>query len=120
MVRGPLSRPFLFVGYWQVSPLTSQFSQVGLVSWHLIFRVLQLKQPARDFLWERRVRFGASVRCVRFSLVVETVSSNGSLLASRLGHEGVVELVASTEGVENDVSENMSKRLSFLSYVRAA
>jgi hypothetical protein len=41
-------------------------------------------------------------------LVVETVSSNGSLLASKLGHERVVELVASTEGVENDVSENMS------------
>jgi hypothetical protein len=31
----------------------------------LIFLVLQLKQPPRDFLWDLLVKLGAKVRCAR-------------------------------------------------------
>lgn len=43
-------------------PLSKQLPHSGFCSPHLILRALQLKHPARDFLCDRRVRFGARVR----------------------------------------------------------
>src|SRR4051812_37732098 len=46
-------------------PFMRQLPQAGFCSPHLIFLLLQLKHPPRDFVWERRVRFGARVRVLR-------------------------------------------------------
>lgn len=46
------------------------------------------------------------MRCVRCFSVLE-VSSTDSLLASRLGHEGLAEVDFPADGVKKDESENM-------------
>jgi len=68
--RGWLGRRTLFdnsrrggcVGYWHSTDLSLHCVHDGLLSSHLIFLVLHEKQPFLDFLCERRVRLGASVR----------------------------------------------------------
>jgi hypothetical protein len=45
-----------------VSPSRSALDKEGRT---LIFLVLQLKQPPRDFLWDLLVKLGAKVRCAR-------------------------------------------------------
>lgn len=38
-------------GYSQTRPFRLHWPHAGSVSWHLTLRLLQLKQPFRDFLW---------------------------------------------------------------------
>ena len=96
------SRRIGAVGYWHSTDFSLHCVHSGLASSHLILRVLQEKQPFRDFLWERRVRLGASVLgCL---LLSRKLSSGDVLPSSQSWLDQNAPGVNSSLGVSIDMS----------------